>query len=299
MSAQHLIPFHYGGHATFPVRYGWLSKGIERLQTTGSFAPNTETADDLGLGSKMVESLAFWLDATGLVDVEGKQRGGSKELSSVARLVARNDRYLELPVTWWFLHLALCRREGAVWSWFFNDYSERIFDRATCTQAFVRHTRAAAVRPATEQAATKDVSCLLSTYAARPGVDVVSPDDVGACPFRELGLVIRHDAIGRFEKVRSPVALPLEAFLACVSLKSRDTGKAAFSLRELATSRNGPGRLLCASLPAIEASIEASQRHQRARARTLSLAGELHLEVEHRPAASWLDEAYKRIGRTA
>ena len=55
-----LTRFSYGGHVTFPVRYGWLPKGLSRMQRDGAFHPNTEVGDDLGLGSKMVESLGFW-----------------------------------------------------------------------------------------------------------------------------------------------------------------------------------------------------------------------------------------------
>jgi hypothetical protein len=28
---QALAKFQFGGHATFPVRYGWLPKGLQRL----------------------------------------------------------------------------------------------------------------------------------------------------------------------------------------------------------------------------------------------------------------------------
>ena len=300
MNTQALVNFRYGGHATFAVRYGWFAKGLERVRVTGGFTPNAETADDLGLGSKMVDSLAFWLDATGLVDADAKTRGGARSLSEAGRLIVRHDRFLELPVTWWFLHLALCRRPGTVWSWFFNDFSERIFDRAACAQAFERHTRGAAVRPVTEQAATKDVACLLNAYAARPGVDVVSPDDVGACPFRELGLIVRHDAINRFERVRNPIALPPEAFLACVSLLAQDTGRAALSLRELANLRCGPGRIFCAGLPAIESLVDVTTKERgQWDARVVSLVGEHHLEVRPRSLTRWLDDAYARVGGRA
>ena len=290
------VPFQYGGHATFPVRYGWLAKGVGVLEAKGAFAPSPETADALGLGSKMVESLAFWLDATGLTLPATSRVSGTTQTHS-DKIVARHAPYLELPVTWWFLHLALCRREGTVWSWFFNDSTERIFDRAGCTEAFLEHTRRFAQRPATEQAAGKDVGCLLNAYAARPGVDIVSPDDVGACPFRELGLVVRHEVVGRFERVRAPVALPTEAFLASASLLSRDVGKEALSLRELATLRKGPGRIFCAALPAIEDLVAAAIGSVAGEgARVASLAGERHLFVPDRALEDWLASSYRRIG---
>ncbi len=133
-----LMRFSYGGHVTFPVRYGWLPKGLSRMREDGAFHPSTDVGDDLGLGSKMVESLGFWLKATGLArDAEGEARTG-RVPSEIADLIIAHDPYCELPGTWWFLHLVLATREGTVWSWFFNDYSDRIFDRATCVEAFLQ-----------------------------------------------------------------------------------------------------------------------------------------------------------------
>ncbi len=290
-----LIRFSYGGHATFPVRYGWLPKGLSRMRRDGAFHPNTEAGDDLGLGSKMVESLGFWLKATGLARDSGDARSG-RVPSEIADLVATHDPYCELPGTWWFLHLMLATREGTVWSWFFNDLSDRIFDRASCAEAYLQFTRAKALRPASDAMALKDVSCLLSAYAARPGVDVVDPDDVGACPFRELGLIVRHDIVKRFERTRTPVGLPVEAFLACSSLLAKDTGRDALSLRELATLRFSPGRVFCAGLDAVDDLVGAASSTLWMKGVSVeTLAGERYLRATVRPVEHWLRVYYARI----
>lgn len=287
--------FSYGGHFTFPVRYGWLPKGLGRLTSHGGFYPTTETADDLGLGSKMVVSLGFWLKAMGLsADVDGKGHG--RCASQVAKIIAEHDRYFELPGTWWFLHLALATHEGTVWSWFFNDYSDRIFDRLGCTDTFLQFTRARAQRSASPAMAQKDVACLLAAYASRPGVDFVDPDDLGACPLRELGLIIRHDTVNRFERTRSPAGLPLEAFLACVSALAEATGKDALSLRELATLRHGPGRVFCAGLDAIEDLVDAVHADRTSGTQVETLAGERHLRVKRQPRSDWLSTFFSRMG---
>ncbi|HEV2567863.1 DUF4007 family protein [Sphingomonas sp.] len=294
-----LIRFQYGGHATFPVRYGWLPKAIERLVRDSGFVANTDTADELGIGSKMVESLSYWLDVTGLSAPRDTSRtsGGASQL---AWTIYRNDPFFEYPGTWWFLHLTMARREGTVWSWFYNDYSDRIFDRLACTDAFLQHTRAHAVRPASPAAAQRDVACLLSAYSARPGVDVVDPDDVGACPLRELGLVVRHDAVSRFERVRNPHAMPLEAFLASASLLAADLGKSSISLREMASARMGPGRILCLGLDAIEELVgRIGRRRWMEGIAVETLAGERHLVLPKRDARAWLEELYGRITKVA
>lgn len=287
------LPFSYGGHLTFPVRYGWLPKGIRRLTGEDGFHVSTEMADELGLGSKMVESLAFWLKGTGLSLDAGLGRG--RRPSPLARLVAANDPYCELPGTWWFLHMSLASTSGTVWSWFFNDYSDRIFDRVTCTDAFLEYTRSKAIRPATPAVAQKDVACLIAAYASRPGVDFVDPEDLGACPLRELGLVVRHEHVNRFERSRSPSGVPTEALLACAATLSHRTGKQAHSLRELATLPHGPGRVLCIGLDLLEELVSAAVQSSE-HASVESLAGERHLVVADRPSFDWLSDLYRRVG---
>jgi hypothetical protein len=292
---SNLIRFQYGGHATFPVRYGWLPKGASQLRDQGSFVANAATADDLGLGSKMVDSLAYWLEMTGI----GAPREGRRsaiEPSPLNDLILKCDPHFELPGTWWFLHLALARREGTVWSWFFNEHPDRIFDRIASTDAFLQFTRSHAVRPATPSAAQRDVACLISSYAARPGVDVVDPSDVGACPLRELGLIIRHDAVSRFERTRSPHAVPVEAFLASASALASDLDRSALSLRELASVRGGPGRVLCMGFDAIEEMVGriGGERWSDGIGVETS-AGERHLVVSPRDHGAWLADLYGRV----
>lgn len=291
-----LIRFQFGGHATFPVRYGWLPKGLEQLQGASGFTANTETADDLGLGSKMVESLAYWLNMTGLT-AEGS---GALRGNAIAKLIYTHDPYFERPGTWWFLHLMLARREGTVWGWFFNDYNIRIFDRLTAADAFLQHTRSRAQRPPSPAMVQREIACLLSAYAARPGVDVMDPDDIGACPLRELGLLIRQDAVNRYERARRPHGLPTEVFLASVALLVKETGNTSPSLRELATLRGGPGRLLCLGLDAIETIVGKIGNKRYLQGITVQTTnGERRLTVPSYEPEHWLGQLYERVGAEA
>jgi len=283
------IRFNYGGHATFPVRYGWLPKGLNRLVSTGGFTANTQTADALGLGSKMVDSLGYWLNMTGLRATK------DTDDARIADLIAKYDPYFERPGTWWFMHLTLARQEGTVWSWFFNDYSERIFDRIAAQDAFEAYARSHAQRPPSPAMVQRDVQCLLSTYAARPGVDVVDPEDIGACPFRELGLLMRHDAVHRFERARRPHGVPDEAFLAAASALLAQSGADRITLRDLATVRFGPGRVFCQGLEAIDTTVGKLGKKRSDGAAVDTGTGERALRVPAKPLADWLEAFYRRV----
>ena len=56
----------FGQHETFPLRYGWMTKGIEAVTKAPSIFTTPEKAlIELGIGSNMVNALQYWLRVTG------------------------------------------------------------------------------------------------------------------------------------------------------------------------------------------------------------------------------------------
>lgn len=299
MVGQAPVRFRYGRHETFAVRYGWLTKAARRVADQGTFDASLETADALGLGSKMVQSLQFWVEAMGIVETLDRMAGGieRQRLTDLGALVWKHDRFLEYPATWWFLHMQLCSVPGTVWTWFFNEFGERHFDRNACVDAFLRHTRDKAQNPATPAVAQKDVACLLAAYAAPMAAEAADPEDGIASPLRELGLVLRHDQVNRFERVRAPFRLPPEAFLAAASRLAAELGKDSVPLEELARRPNGPGRLLCLGFESLDEAVEAAcEAYWSQGVRTELLGAERHLLVPAKRPAAWLKDHYRRLG---
>lgn len=235
--------YEFGRHETFAIREGWLSKGLDKLCLEEDFKADLEAADQLGLGSRMVKSLQYWLEATGLaVDVGNKR----KELrpSNVARVLHSFDAHFEFPISWWTVHIMLARREGSVWNWFFNDFLDRVFDRATCVDAFERHVREKALNQTTHAVIHRDIACLLASYATPSANERPDPEDITVCPLRSLGLVVKHSDTGRFERTRPLDHVPIEAFLIASTLVARDMESDSVALADLLRRRNAPGRIL-------------------------------------------------------
>ncbi|BCM87582.1 DUF4007 family protein [Methylobacterium indicum] len=292
--------FRYGRHETFAVRYGWLTKAARHVGSHGELSAALSTADALGLGSKMVQSLQFWAEATGLVEAVNEPGAQDRRrLTALGQIVWESDPFMEYPATWWFIHLSLCQVRGTVWTWFFNTFEERHFDRNACVDAFLRHTREKAQNPATAAVAQKDVACLLSAYAAPTSIEAADPEDGVASPLRELGLVLRHDNVHRFERVRAPARLPSEAFLASASGLAAGLGKNSVSLDEMARIPNGPGRLLCLGFDKLEQAVEAAcLNHGALGVRTEVLGAERHLVLPGLTPIDWLRIHYDRLGLT-
>jgi hypothetical protein len=298
--ASSLQRFEYGRHETFAIRHGWLSKGLARVQENGGgFHADLETADTLGLGSKMVKSLSYWLEASGIASAASRGRSRHLSVSPIGAVIAERDPYFEFPASWWFVHLALASRDGSVLGWFFNDFQRRSFDRLDCVDGYQRHLRDRAAKPPSTEMVQRDISCVLATYADEYR-KLQDPEDGTLCPLTDLGLVLHHPDTRRFEKVPPHDGIPVELLLACASKLGEATGLEALSVDELATWRCGPGRLLNMQADAIDgAAIEAARAYGRNGVSFERLGAERRLRAAHKPPEYWLARHYDRIGASA
>jgi hypothetical protein len=287
--------FEYGRHETFTIRHGWLGKGLSRLNAEHGFDADTRTADALGLGSRMVKSLAYWLEATALATAKVEDRSRSLILSEIGQLIERRDTFLEYPATWWFVHMALASRDGTVFSWFFNDYAERNFERVACVDAFLHHVKIHATKSPTSTTAQRDVACLLASYSSDPS-EPDDPEDGAVCPLKELRLVVYHRDTRRFEKVRPLDRIPVEVFVAATTQAGRETHEETLSVNELMSRRHGPGRMLGMTGEMIDAAATEAALLYAKQGVTYNLLGaERRLQIPNKPAHYWLARHYDRI----
>jgi Protein of unknown function (DUF4007) len=298
--ASSLQRFEYGRHETFAIRHGWLSKGLSRIrENADGFHVNLDTADTLGLGSKMVKSLSYWLEASGVASVDSQARSRRLSVSPMGEVIAERDPYFEFPASWWFVHIALASREGSVFGWFFNDFQRRSFDRLDCVDAYQRHLRDRAVKPPNVEMIQRDVSCLLASYADEPG-KMQDPEDGTICPLTDLGLVAYHRDTRRFERVVPYDGISAELLLASASRLGQSAGLEAVSVGELATWRHGPGRILHMQPDAIDAAaVDAARTYARCGVTFDRLGAERRLRAAHKPPEFWLARHYERIGASA
>lgn len=298
--------FEYGKHETFPVRHGWLTKGLRRMSKEGFYRGDLETADALGLGSNMAKSLQFWLEATGLAESEyrpsparlgpGRKR---KEwhITEFGSTVLARDPFLQFPATWYFLHLMLAQRERTAWGWFFNDYPERYFTRDACIQAFRSHAERHATNVPSLAMAQREIGVLLQAYSVQQRVVSEDPENATVCPLRDLRLVVRHADVDRFERTQPIDAVPVEAFLACAGRLAKRTGADRVSFTELVRSRFGPRRILGLGIDQVESSVgQAVETYAGQGVRSTMMGAERQLELPDFSVSKWLNAHFRRIG---
>ena len=185
----------FARHETFYIRDGWLRKGLKAIRENESgmhFLKKDEAPEVLGMGKNMVQSLRFWLLATGLVNEKPKDEyEESKWLTPFGKFVYDEDPYLEEEETLWFIHYNLVTnpKYATTWYWFFNHFDHREFDEATFLYWLNNYTMVEGFNVA-HSSLKKDFQCMLNTYLFEKTFNRrLSPEDNLNCPLRELKIM--------------------------------------------------------------------------------------------------------------
>lgn len=183
----------FRAHDTFFIRKGWLYKGMKNVRNDAAvfMGVNGNPMDILGIGSNMVKSLRYWLQAVGLTS----EPSSGKRIQSFTKLgdvIYEHDPYIEEMGTLWLLHYKLATNfdEATAWYDFFNEFSLTEFTRDDFVlqlNAFVRMNDA----QVSERSLEDDFNCIINTYVPRikSNPEKVRPESNIDCPLGELGLI--------------------------------------------------------------------------------------------------------------
>lgn len=123
------------GHEKFPLREGWINKGLSVAKEKGTHIfLESQGPDMLGVGTNMVKSIRYWMQACGLL-----VKDGNKEiLSDMAEIIYMNDPYLEDIFSLWILHSNITKNieQATVWYMFFNRFNVDSFNKADMEHIF-------------------------------------------------------------------------------------------------------------------------------------------------------------------
>ena len=196
----------FRAHETFFIRKGCLSKGLKNVEKNPEvFVSKTEhPMDNLGIGSNMVKSLRYWLQAVGLT-VEPKFGKRYQELTELGRLVFNNDRYFEEIGTLLLLHykLAINEENATSWYYFFNVFDLKEFDK----EDFVKHINnylAINNVEVSKNSIEQDFNCILNSYLPKnKDNESLDPENNIDCPFKELGILDVVDSKKKIYRFKS------------------------------------------------------------------------------------------------
>lgn len=198
-----------GGHETFYLRPGWLTKGLLYLTEGhhGVFS-TPEAADDLGVGRNMAKSIGWWLAATGLA-VRSKPKA-PLTITAFGKVVARHDPFMAKLGTWWFLHaVSQTARTGTTLPWFFHPQRAKRIERVAMIEDLTHELTKAKGKPPPSKSVQREVAMVLQAYAVPVPKPVGDPEDNLGSPFHRLSLLRHLRSADRFE-LSEATPVPIE-----------------------------------------------------------------------------------------
>lgn len=229
----------FRAHETFFVRKGWLYKGLKGVQRNPNvFIDKKENPMDiLGMGSNMVKSLRYWMQATQLTtesSVKGKSR--AQIITEFAHLIIQNDPYMEELGTLWLLHYMLASNKDLATSWyfFFNYFTMSEFQREDFVNALANYASMEGEVPAVSSL-EDDFNCIINTYVERKKLNPskVQPESNIESPLDELGLIDIANARERSFKKTAPKKGTINPYILLAVIVDQCNGHKEVKIQDL------------------------------------------------------------------
>ena len=237
----------FRAHETFFIRKGWLSKGMKHvLRKPNVFVDKEENPMDvLGIGSNMVKSLRYWLQAVGLTQ-EPRTGRRDQTLTPFGNTIYAHDRFVEEMGTLHLLHykLATNKEDATAWYFFFNKFIATEFTREDFINSLQSYILMSGESiSVASRSLSEDFACIINTYVPRykTNPSKVSPENNIDCPLGEIGLI---DILAKKTFKKSiPSANAFDPWIVLAIISDRANGRNQIGLNELLTAEGNIGRI--------------------------------------------------------
>lgn len=231
------LSFKLKGNESFNIREGWLCKGIDAIADDPTVFTQPNAMDTLGVGSKMVKSIRFWMQASGLAEeVKGVGKRQQHLTPEFGEIIADRDHYFEDTSTLWLIHtkiishLYLC----PAWYLFFNQINAVEFGREDLVELLVvEMDKLAGHNNYSRKSLSDDASSIIRMYT-KEDTKAPDPEENLSSPFAELGLIQRSESNKRSYKKTQPISDSLDKLVVMyVLLGSLEPEQNAISVDDL------------------------------------------------------------------
>lgn len=187
------VNYKLKGHEKFPLREGWMNKGISVAKEKGTHIFLEDQGPDmLGVGANMVKSIRYWMQACGML----VKKGNKEILSDIAELIYMNDPYFEDVFSLWILHSNIVKNieQATVWYMFFNRFNVDFFTKKDLQQKMKQELFDYVGQQVTESSLKDDIDVLLNMYSKGENRNE-DPEDKIISPFSTLGIIKKEEEI--------------------------------------------------------------------------------------------------------
>lgn len=187
--------YSFGRHGSFLMKYSWLPKGFWAMEEdAGVFAADDATVR-LGVGKNMVDSIRYWLQATGMINFQDRQATATPMGEQILSKQAGCDKYLEDDATLWLLHYGLARNKSMATSiyWLFNHFAKTVFTADEAIVAIRKFIEASWVNVPSLSTLKMDVATVLRMYAPHSSKKKQESAGIYESPMASLRLMTFND----------------------------------------------------------------------------------------------------------
>ena len=232
----------FGRHESFPLRFGWLTKGFQAFQKDPNIFAKDEAIIELGVGRNMVHAIRYWLRATGMLGMKANQLSTTDLGERLFSAESGWDPYLEDEATIWLLHwqLASYPQEATTFFWFFNRFHRTEFAAAEATTALLDFAMENITTRSSTATLKKDVAVILRMYVQTVDKGKAIVDEALDSPLSLLKLITYSPAtkiyFSRYEDHRD---VPLGIFGYAIAELFSNYGASEIPIEELMYSKDG------------------------------------------------------------
>lgn len=204
--SEESLKYKIKGNESFGIREGWLNKGISSLEANEYIFSQDKAMDELGVGSKMVKSIKYWLLASNLVE-EKRDKNSKHYLQPTEELgciIKKYDPYFEDVFTLWIIHYQISTKLefNTVWNLFFNKFNVTDFSKTAMVNKISDefnkiYDKGASLYKSIEA----DCGVILKMYSSSDDV-VTDPEENLASPLAELNLISRGSERSSYMKTK-------------------------------------------------------------------------------------------------
>jgi hypothetical protein len=256
----------FNGHDTFSLRYGWLYKAVNYLNSgfklqTSNEERTREAIVELGVGKNMVNAIRYWTESSSVIDVLTKNNAVDHNVSDNGLYLFGNsskqgkDPYLEQMASIWLIHFWLNFNDELLTSYryFFNYSNVQHFEKTKLiTDCSDIARRLVTNEIGNESTLKKDFDCFLSTYCKKfksitAKKNQVINEEHFTSPLSELNL-IQDNGSGFYvsdliERPELPVEIFIYALIRFFQLETQDSKINNVDFESLLTKPYSPGRI--------------------------------------------------------
>ena len=229
------VTVSFGRHESFPLRFGWIAKGLNALVDDPRIFNREDATVVLGVGKNMVASIRHWLQATGVArPVDASKTLAPTEIGQIV-FGKDGDPYLEDEASIWLLHWLLATNPASATAiyWFFNHFHKPTFtsaEVATGLSDFVKHE----IAPRVAQSTLKgDAQLVLRMYSPTQAGTRLTLEDALDSPLASLNVQERLDARNWRAVPMDRTDLPLSIFAYAVAQLFDHTGAPQLAVEDL------------------------------------------------------------------